>query len=68
MKKRLEHNENEYQNIEKQLIDTQKLNSEYNKQIEKVHLDFDKQFKSTEQFQVFFFLMNIVSILFFVFF
>ena len=40
-------------NIQKQLTNTQLLNSEYNKQIEKLHFDLEQQLKTTEQFQVF---------------
>jgi hypothetical protein len=49
----LEENENEHSNIRKQLTDTQTLNHEYTKQIEKLNHDLEKQLKTSEQFQVF---------------
>ncbi len=53
MKKRLENSENEYSTIQKQLTNSQSTNSDYNKQIEKLNLDLEKQFKTAGQFQVY---------------
>ncbi|CAF1625285.1 unnamed protein product, partial [Rotaria sp. Silwood1] len=52
LKKQLENNKNEYSNIQKQFNDTQSLNSEYKKQIEKLHLDLEQQLKTKEQIQI----------------
>ncbi|CAF1184756.1 unnamed protein product [Rotaria sordida] len=52
LKKQLENIKNEYSNIQKQFNDIQSLNSEYKKQIEKLHLDSEQQSKTKEQFQI----------------
>ncbi|CAF1585329.1 unnamed protein product, partial [Rotaria sordida] len=38
--------------LKKQFNDIQSLNSEYKKQIEKLHLDSEQQSKTKEQFQI----------------
>jgi septal ring factor EnvC (AmiA/AmiB activator) len=52
LKKRLENSENEHTVIQKQLTNSQSANSEFNKQVERLNLDLEKQLKTTVQFQV----------------
>ncbi|UJR27264.1 hypothetical protein I4U23_008559 [Adineta vaga] len=52
LKECLKENENKYSISQQELSETQLSNKEYKKQIEKLQADLEKQFKSTQQFQM----------------